>query len=274
MRSDGKTKPNKYIRVTGRLRFGLRDRLEQTVVVEEAGREMRFVCDNRDEVWRAMTILVKEEGTIEWLRRNATPETIFFDIGANIGLYTIYAASLLSNGGRVFAFEPHAVNFVHLIKNISANKFDRIVAPLSIALFDEAGLMPFSYFDWAAGTSKNQLVKGSASGHEIFRELKYAAPLDDLIEADALPVPDLIKIDVDGVEPQIITGMKRLMQSNRRPRSIQVEIQKNDNDGVVQLMESQGYKLDHRHFTMAGKNKLKRGLTVNQIAHNGVFVPA
>lgn len=273
MRCDGKSKPNKYVRVTGRLRFGLRDMLEQAVLVEEQGRELQFLCDNRDEVWRVMTLLVKEEGTIEWLRRSVTPETVFFDIGANIGLYSIYGASLMKNG-RVFAFEPHAINFVHLIKNINANRFNDLIMPLSIALFDEAGLLPFSYFDWAAGSSKNQIVKNDNINGGVFRELKYAAILDDLIEANALPAPDLIKIDVDGVEPQIIKGMKRLMQSNRRPRSIQVEIQKNDSGGTAELMESQGYVLDHRHFTMAGKNKLKRGLTLDKIAHNAVFTPA
>lgn len=274
MHCDGKTKPNKYIRVTGRLRFELRDRLEQAVTVVEQGRkDLTFLCDNRDEVWRVMTLLVKEEGTIEWLRKNAGPDTIFFDIGANIGLYTIYGASLVGKSGHVFAFEPHAVNFAHLIKNVNANKFNEQVSALSLALFDESGLFPFSYFDWAAGASKNQIENGEgATG--VFRELKYAAVLDELIDSGRLPAPHLIKIDVDGVEAQIIRGMKRLMQSNRRPLSIQVEIQKGDNGDIAALMEGQGYKLDHRHFTMAGKNKLRRGLTLDRIAHNCVFVPA
>jgi FkbM family methyltransferase len=272
VRCDGKTKPNKYVRVTGRLRFALRNVLEQPVTVEDGDRKLNFYCDNRDEVWRVMTLLVKEEGTIEWLRSNISSGSIVFDIGANIGLYTIYAASLLNGSGHVFAFEPHAINFAHLVRNIDANGFGTQVSALSIALFDKAGLLPFSYSDWAAGTSKNQLKMNG--GRNVFSELKYAAVVDDLVGSGSLPAPDLIKIDVDGAEPQIIRGMRDLMASSQRPRSIQVEIQKNDNGQIVQLMEAQGYRLSSRHFTMAGKNKLKRGLAVEQIAHNCIFSPA
>jgi hypothetical protein len=56
---------------------------------------------------RAERLLQKEKGTIAWLDRELGPNDVFFDIGANIGIYTIFGAKRINGTGMVVAFEPH-----------------------------------------------------------------------------------------------------------------------------------------------------------------------
>ena len=86
-----------------------------------AGHEQRptysFVCPNRTVSWRVTTFLTKEPETIEWIDTFA-PGDVLFDIGANIGCYSIYAAS---RSVRVMAFEPESQNYALINQNIFLN---------------------------------------------------------------------------------------------------------------------------------------------------------
>ncbi len=274
MRCDGKTAPRKLWRVIDRLRFGLRDRLTEEVTVVDGERSYRFACTNRFEVWRAATMMVKEEGTIEWLRGEVRPDDVVYDIGANIGLYSIFAGARLGGSGRVYAFEPHAMNFAHLCRNIMANGLGETVTPVSVALSDGPTFSAFHYLQWDAASSFSQFGDVAEDFATKFVELKYGCALDEMLAEGALPPPTLVKIDVDGNEPKILRGMKGLLEGPERPRSVQVEIQKGGSDGIVALMQSMTYELAHRHFTISGKKKLARGLSRDDVAHNAVFVPA
>jgi FkbM family methyltransferase len=271
-RGTGRSAPRKPERVVDRLRFGLRDRLTKVVSIDGGDGAYRFACANRQEVLRAKTLFVKEEGTCSWLRETLREGDVFFDIGASIGLYTLIAARALAGKGRVYAFEPQVANFEHLCTNLLLNETGPAVVPLSIALNDEEGLFDFNYAIWSPGASASQLIDRS-SVQAGLSELKYAAPVDQLVERGWLPAPTVLKLDVDGREPQILKGMARLFASARRPRSIQVEIQKGDKGDVVPLMQSMGYRMGHHHLTMGGKSKMARGKTLAEIAYNAVFVP-
>jgi len=274
MRCDGKMAPRKLWRVIDRLRFGLRDRLTAEITVVDGARSYRFACTNRFEVWRAATMMIKEEGTIEWLRGAIRPDDVLYDIGANIGLYSIFAGVQMGGGGRVYAFEPHAVNFTHLCRNIMANGLAETVTPVSVALNDGPAFSTFHYLQWDAASSFSQFGDVADDFPTKFVELKYGCALDEMLSAGALPPPTLIKIDVDGNEPKVLRGMEGLLKGPRKPRSVQVEIPKGDGDGIGALMKAMGYELAHRHFTMSGKKKLARGLSHDDVAHNAVFVPA
>lgn len=273
IKSSGRSKPRKPERVIDRLRFGLRDCLTKIVSVENSGGALHFACSNRLEVFRAKTLFIKEEGTCTWIRETVRSDDIFYDIGANIGLYTVMAAQQVNGTGRVFAFEPHAASFQHLCTNLFLNGIVSSVVPLSIALNDTEGLYDFRYANWQAGASSSQLIDQVGSGTGL-AELKYSAPLDVLIERGWIPAPNVVKLDVDGREPNILTGMARLFASPQRPRSVQVEIQKGDRGGTLPLMQAMGYRMERHHLTMAGKSKMARGRALEEIVYNAVFVPA
>jgi FkbM family methyltransferase len=272
-RGDGRRAPRKPERVVDRLRFAARDGLTKVVTVANGGESYKFACTNRIEVFRAKTLFVKEEGTWAWIRNTVRPGDVFYDIGANIGLYTLAAARRVGDKGRVFAFEPHAASFERLCANLLLNGVTGCTTPLSIAPNDGEGFFDFHYAGWQSGASSSQLIDrpGTTIG---LRELKYGVPVDLLVERGWLPHPDVVKLDVDGREPHIISGMARLLASPRRPRSVQVEIQKGDAGGVLPLMAAMGYRMEHHHLTMSGKSKVARGKTLQEIAYNAVFVPA
>lgn len=270
---DGRSAPRKPERVVDRLRFAARDGLTKIVTVESGGESYRFACTNRIEVYRAKTLFVKEEGTWAWIRNTVRPGDVFYDIGANIGLYTLAAARHVGENGRVFAFEPHAASFERLCANLLLNDVAGRATALSIAPNDSEGFFDFHYAGWQSGASASQLADQPRTTIGLC-ELKYAAPIDLLVERGWLPRPDIVKLDVDGREPHIIRGMTRLLGSQDRPRSVQVEIQRRDEGGVLPLMAAMGYRVDHHHLTMSGKSKLARGKSLQDIAYNAVFVPA
>jgi len=78
----------------------------------------KFLITNEIELWRAYTILTKEPETIEWIN-NFEKKDILFDIGANVGIYSLYASKKKI---RTVAFEPAFHNFKKLKKNIKLNK--------------------------------------------------------------------------------------------------------------------------------------------------------
>ena len=83
-----------------------------------------------------------------------------------------------------------------------------------------------------------------------------------------------MKIDVDGIEIDILEGMRHLLMSDARPRSVQVELNLGEQELIVELMAECHYKLDHRHFTANGAKRRARGDDLSTIPHNAVFVPA
>jgi hypothetical protein len=93
-------------------------------VIEHADQRVVYLTPNTRALWRVETLFSKEPDTIEWIASFA-PDEVLADIGANVGMYTIWAAK--TRGTRVFAFEPEAQNYALLNCNIHANGLDQAV---------------------------------------------------------------------------------------------------------------------------------------------------
>lgn len=245
------------------------------LVVDDGKASYIFQPRNAIEYYRAVTFFTKEEGTIAWLQNSLGQGEVFFDIGANVGLYSLYAAKL-GKGIKSYAFEPHKYTFVNLMDNIVANDLLSDIFPIAIPLGDASDVSTMNYAHMDSGSSMSQI------GHNIHPEngafvpklveTIYCVTLDELITKSAVPAPHHIKIDVDGNELRILKGMSQLLQSAQKPKSIQVEINPGQKAGVVEFLSSFGYRLDHSHFTANGAIKMKNGGDENEIAHNAVFV--
>jgi FkbM family methyltransferase len=278
IQSDGKTwpwPPNRTIRKLFKLLFRLRKRLIRDVEIVSGSSRYRFQCESLPELARCMKMFIKEPGTCDWIMEEVRPGEIFFDIGANIGIYTVLAARCTGENGRVFAFEPHCPSFSRLLDNIRVNNFEHIVTPCNFALHDQQGFFPFNYFSGDAATSHSQI--GSAPGDSKLEfqpeisELKYSASIDSLIATKEFPPPHHIKIDVDGNEFAILRGMSTLMKSSQRPKSIQVEIDKPYKDEIMSFMELHKYVLATKHHTRAGLERISEGQNPEDILYNAVF---
>lgn len=280
IKSDGRTWPwpaNEYARKVFKLVFRLREWLVRDVDIADGDRHYRFQCKTFPEFSRSMKFFIKEPGTCDWIKNNVKPGDIFYDIGANIGIYTTLAAQCTGEGGKVYAFEPHSANFTRLLDNIGMNNLEHIVIPCNFALHDKQGFFPFNYFSGKAATAVSQLASSSDARKEKFQpeitELKYAASIDSLVATGEFLPPRHIKIDVDGNELLILRGMSRLLISTRRPQSIQVEINKPGKDDILSFMTNHHYFLSDQHFTRYGLELIDQGGNPDDHSYNAIFRP-
>jgi len=231
---------------------------------------LRFVCSTEAELYRARTLLTKEPGTIQWLRENCREGDVVYDIGANIGCYTLFAARLVKETGTVFAFEPHVGNADSLLQNIAINELSERVFVLTVAINDRDGIGNFEYGSVTRGSSGSQFEPGSVT-HLTVRELKMGYRLDAL---SGLRFPNLIKIDVDGNELRILEGAKHLLAGVNAPRSIQVEMPPVDASAIEALMEDYGYTKERIHYTASGQQQIDEGADPSTVIHNAIFKKA
>jgi FkbM family methyltransferase len=259
-------------------RAWLRQSLVSEAVIEDKSYRSIFQCENRLEAYRALSLWIKETGTMTWLDQGLKAGDRFLDIGANIGIYTIAAAHRVGPQGRVFAVEPHKANAVSLMRNILRNGFENRVEVLAFPVSDARMFAKFNYTSLGASETGSQF--GSTRLDNSNKEFKPAASelclgvtVDELVEQGAIEAPALVKIDVDGIELKILKGMQGLLAAPHKPRSVQVELNVGEHEAVIEFMAANGYALDHRHFTLLGQRMRDAGKDINTIAHNAVFAP-
>ncbi len=280
LRSDGRTWPwpeQHYLRKLIKWSFQQRARLVRQVEIIAGASSFRFRCENYTEFARCLKMFVKEPGTCEWIASRVEPGDVFYDIGANIGVYTVLAAQRVGASGKVFAFEPHSATFARLLETISINGLSEIVTACSCALHEQQGFFPFSYFSPEAGSSQSQL-NSQASGPRdrdpsAVVELKFSASLDSLISTGGFAPADHVKIDVDGNELMILKGMRGLLSGHRPPKSIQVEINPGQRADIIGFMQSHGYVPAQAHHTRKGAELAGEGADPKDHAYNVIFQP-
>ncbi|MBI1916534.1 MAG: FkbM family methyltransferase [Planctomycetes bacterium] len=182
--------------------------------------------------WRALTFHTEEPETVKWLETIGA-DGFLWDIGANVGLYAIYAARY--GGCRVLAVEPEAQNFALLIENIVLNGVQDLVIAANLAITDEFGIGKlrvhaltksgaYNQFSRLAGLDRTPRTPEGGTGIE---QVQIGLSLDDLVKKFGYPCPTHIKVDVDGNEPEIIAGGSRVLQEPGC-RSVLIEVQRND----------------------------------------------
>jgi FkbM family methyltransferase len=220
--------------------------------VEVEGRRIRYVDTAPMSQARLTSLFDKEPTTIPWLESFGRDETLV-DIGANIGMYTTYAAAF--TGCQVFAFEPEALNFAELNKNVFVNGLHGRVLAYCMALSDETKVdrlnlgafgIAYSHHDFAENTWAADMQWGGDKSTRRDARLPQgcaATTLDALVESGVVPVPDHIKIDVDGLEHRVMAGCRRTLE-NPKVKSLLVEIDfRSEHAGnTIDTMVAQGWK--------------------------------
>jgi FkbM family methyltransferase len=268
--------PKRYIRKFHKRILEFRQKLTRDIHIIDGPYDYRFRCETVREFNRCLKIFGKEPGTVDWIREIVKENDIFYDIGANIGVYSVLAASRTGKGGRVYAFEPHGANFARLVDNIALNNLQQVVFPHNFALSDKEGLFPFHYKSCDVGTSDSQLSTGSdgtgvEKGIQI-SELKYGTTVDRLIASGDIKAPHHIKIDVDGNEFLILAGMSQLLSGTQRPQSIQVEMNDPHKLQILEFMKVHQYRLSGKHYTRSASRKISEGSDSEALSYNAVFV--
>jgi len=262
----------------GRVHFRLEsdpNRLrDEGLVVYEGDHEYRFHCGWMKELKRAGNLWKGEPGTVSWLRSELRQGDVVYDIGANVGLYTVFAARHGGAGGHVYAFEPHVANARSLLRNVLVNGQRDQVTVLSFALGEATAFFDLEYDDDAPGSGMSTLgasPRKSAEEHGTCKELKYVTSVDSLLEQGVLRPPQLVKIDVEGGELGVLKGMRGLLGSrNRRPRSIQVEIDADSREPVIAYLGEHGYLLREEHRSGVSQRLAEKGAS-GDVVVNAVF---
>lgn len=220
---------------------------------------------------RVESILTKESETIKWIR-TFSKDDVFYDIGANIGLYTIYAAPLVHS---VYAFEPHVGNMHALLQNVAANGYKNVY-PYCVALteeFREEGydVLPFNYDKMEIGSSNHQLSNEGRPDATKVVEYKPAFSLDALMNVGGMDSPNHIKIDVDGIELSVLSGMTGLLFSSNSLKSILCEYNPGSSRGKLdEFMAGYGFNLKETQLTAAGKKMIGK-IDIDDLAHNRLY---
>ena len=199
----------------------------------------------------------KEPETIEWIESFVKEGDVFYDIGANVGAYSLVASKVTKGQAKVYAFEPGFPTFAQLCRNIMINQCEESLIALPIALSDRTELNGFNY------SALEGLRSGGALhsvGESIDQDGKPFTPawrqtilcyrLDDLIETMRLPFPNHMKVDVDGHELAILRGAEKTL-SNSCLRSLLIEIneQLSSAEEIMNLLSRKGFIFSSKRKT-------------------------
>ena len=147
-----------------------------------------------------------EPGVMRLFRSLVKPGMVVVDIGAHLGIYTLYALRELSGHGRVYSFEPTPRTFALLRDNVQVNGYleSGMVHFDERAVSDRAGRTEFTAY--AENSGHNTLFGGQAGGEAMVVE---TVSLDEALAAEAAVA--VVKIDAEGAEPFILRGMTRIL---------------------------------------------------------------
>ena len=186
---------------------------------------------------RAQGSYVGEPDMVDWLKRTLKAGDIFWDVGANVGAYSLLAAKLCPQA-KVFAFEPFIPNFAHLWDNIALNGVSEQVFPVNAGLLDHTAPEGLAVSDKRAGSSHHQV---GATGGKV-RQGVLCFKGGDLPRLLGLPHPTLLKLDIDGLEIRAVEGLREVLENpSLRQAMIEIEIGKSE-EPVQAIFENHGFQ--------------------------------
>jgi FkbM family methyltransferase len=184
---------------------------DNCVTVERGG--LNWDLDLREGIDFSIYLLgAFERSTVRTLQKLATPGSVAFDIGANIGAHTLGLARSVGPSGRVYAFEPSDFAFAKLQRNLALNPelASRTLAhQILLAGEIEAQLPPTIYASWPLLT--NEPVHPKLRGRLSTTSNAHVDTLDAFVERQSIARLDLIKLDVDGHEYPVLKGAKKTL---------------------------------------------------------------
>lgn len=195
--------------------------------------------DTETERWRARTFLEKEPETLAWID-HFNPDDVFFDVGANIGIYSLYCAYCHPRS-TIYAFEPAISNYSVLVKNAKSNHFRNLHCELA-AVGNQNGLVKFMAPFSDAGATGGQIAK-----HGV---------VTPVITLDSWPVqPDHVKIDIDGQELDVVLGMREILKT---VKSVLVEVTDKSKQPVQSIFREAGFTKNNRHNRITPHSRDRR----------------
>lgn len=187
-----------------------------------------------------------EPNEFHFLSKVLRPGMNVIDVGANDGLYALFAARRIGEGGRVLALEPSSREHDRLLANLRLNGIGN-VTPLAVAAHEREGSACLHVGEFGH-EGHNTLGRFAYPIEEVAQETVRLVPLDRLVEAQGLDHVEVIKIDAEGAEPAILRGARRTIERCRPLLLIEIvdaalRGQGYHREELLQLLESFGFRL-------------------------------
>ncbi len=239
-----------------RLLFQIRSSLfRHPLTICVGGTNLQLVPDGAAAagVWLGLHLETTE---IEYILRCVAPHTIFFDVGSNVGLFTIPVAIRLTQG-HVFAFEPTQSTFALLRENVRLNRVEDKVTLRQVALADYNGTGVLKVNNrWK--DDLNTLGKPNDWYSDIVsEETVLVTTLDTFVTSAGVGHVDILKVDVEGAELLVLKGALELLKRPDAPMILYESYSWNmvgfdyKPQEVMRFLDGLGY----RFFKFDSKNK-------------------
>jgi FkbM family methyltransferase len=216
--------------------------------LDYSGGRIMLHIDSLVELTTRLRSCAKEPKTIEWIETHVQPGDVVFDIGANVGTYSLVIDRHTGGRAKVYAFEPSVATFLQLVRNVALNGCNGRVIPLPIAFGARTGLTTFNYRSLAPGAALHAVgeprdIFGRSFEPEM-RQPILLYTLDEFVETFAIEPPTHIKLDVDGSELEILKGGACTLAGTKL-RTVIVELEPKSSAATeaVALLEQAGFRL-------------------------------
>ena len=217
--------------------------------------------------WRSETFWEKEPETLRWLEDNSAndlPYSVLVDVGANIGMYSMYWLSQDPNN-RVFAYEPSIQNFNVLSKNMHANNFESRANLNCSCVTNSSDKGYFTEVDTSPGSSGGFFSLGNSNDVLIpFTSNCTAESIANLVSNRFI-----LKIDVDGQDFEILRGFQKSLEAHQII-SVLIEIGVTELETLTKYLLGFGY-IEETRYLSASKHSDNRRILAGKSERNRVF---
>lgn len=238
-----------------KLRDVLNVRVDRDLEVERAG--LRWVLNPSDFMQSALFWLGEQDRwDVFHIKRLVVPGAVIFDVGANVGYYSLVIAAALNGNCETHAFEPNPETYDRLARHIELNGMGASVFAHRLALSDAIGSGKIVERDGNSGAAS---VETSGDGEVAL------TTLDAFCGARGLARIDFIKVDIEGLEERMLNGARETLQRHRPALLVELNPstltrENSSAERVAELLRSLGYELyEARRERLLPLNKLPQG---------------
>ena len=221
------------------------------------------IGNDKADVFGGFTTVVREvweDGTYQLSKIGPTAPKIAFDIGAHVGVFSVYAAKKFP-GVSVYSFEPDPHNFELLSKNIRLNGFEDRIHPFQLAISAQSGIHDF--FRSKSRPTSNSLFEKNINKNKGYGRVKVESrTLEEIFEQERVERCDLLKMDCEGAEFEILLGAPPGVL--RRIERIALEyhdgVTNHDHKDLSWFLRANGFTVEVKPFNNIGE--VSRGILI------------
>lgn len=180
-------------------------------------RKIMWYNDSLQSVWLMFNYIIDWE-EFNLIKDRFKSNTVFIDVGANIGYYSIWASKFISSG-KIYSFEPSEINFKRLNENITCNNLASQIVSIQKAVAASSGVISMT----AGLDTLNHIVNNDTKDENANIAKVDCISLDDFSQKENISFIDYLKIDVEGFEFYVLVGAERLLKE-KRVGVVQLEI--------------------------------------------------